>query len=94
MIGFGSYSSSYLIGFGGKTTGREADHSPSSSAEAKNVWSYTSTSQYVLMACCLSSGYGFMASCSVKHRDMFTFTNLFSTFYPSLDVVIPCFRAV
>jgi len=28
---------------GGKTAGREADHSPPSSAEVKNKWSYTST---------------------------------------------------
>jgi hypothetical protein len=30
--------------------GREADHSPPSSAEVKNAWSYTSTPQYVFMA--------------------------------------------
>jgi hypothetical protein len=28
---------------------READHSPPSSAEVKNAWSYTSTPQYVFM---------------------------------------------
>jgi hypothetical protein len=33
--------------------GREADHSPASSAEVKNAWSYTSTLPYVLMAWCL-----------------------------------------
>jgi hypothetical protein len=43
--------------------GREADHSPPSSAEVKNAWSYTSTPQYAFMAWCL-----------VKHRDNFTFT--------------------
>jgi hypothetical protein len=43
--------------------GREADHSPPSSAEVKNAWSYTSTPQYVFMTWCL-----------VKHRDNFTFT--------------------
>jgi hypothetical protein len=47
----------------GKATGREADHSPSSSAEVKNAWNYTSTPHYVFMAWCL-----------VKHRDNFTFT--------------------
>jgi hypothetical protein len=31
----------------------EADHSPSSSAEVENVWSYTYTPQYVYMAWCL-----------------------------------------
>jgi hypothetical protein len=48
---------------GVKQLGCEADHSPLSSAEVKNVWSYTSTPQYVFMAWCL-----------VKHRDNFTFT--------------------
>jgi hypothetical protein len=41
---------------------READHSPPSSSEVQNVWSYTSTPQY------------FMAWCIVKHRDNFIFT--------------------
>jgi hypothetical protein len=50
---------------GGKAAGGEADHSPPSSAEVKNAWSYTSTPQYVFMAWCL-----------VKHRDNFTFTFL------------------
>jgi hypothetical protein len=35
---------------GGKAAGREADHSPLSSAEVKNAWSYTSTSQYFFVA--------------------------------------------
>jgi hypothetical protein len=42
---------------------READNSPPSSAEVKNVWSYTSTPQYAFMAWCL-----------VKQRNNFTFT--------------------
>jgi len=42
--------------------GREADHSPSSSAEVINACSYTSALQYAFMAWCL-----------VKHRDNFTF---------------------
>jgi hypothetical protein len=29
---------------------READHSPASTAEVKNAWSYTSTPPYVFMA--------------------------------------------
>jgi len=33
-----------------KRPGREADHSPPSSAEFKNAWSYTSTLPYVFMA--------------------------------------------
>jgi hypothetical protein len=48
-----------------KRPGREADHSPPSSAEVKNVWRYTSTPPYVFMAWCL-----------VKQRDNFTFTIL------------------
>jgi hypothetical protein len=48
---------------GVKRPGREADHSPPSSAKVKNAWSYTSTPQYAFMAWCL-----------VKHRDTFTFT--------------------
>jgi hypothetical protein len=46
---------------------REVDHSPPSSVEVKNEWSYTSTTQYALMA-----------SCSVKAQGQlyltFTFT--------------------
>jgi hypothetical protein len=37
---------------GVKRPGREADHSPPSSAEVRSAWSYTSTPQYVLMAWC------------------------------------------
>jgi hypothetical protein len=39
-----------VISLGVKRPGREADHSPPSSAEIKNAWSYTSTPQYVFMA--------------------------------------------
>jgi hypothetical protein len=53
-----------------KLPGREADHSPLSSAEVKNEWSYTSTPQYVFMEWCL-----------VKHRDNFTFFFLLFTLY-------------
>jgi len=31
--------------------GREDNHSPPSSAEVKNAWSYTSTPQYAMMWC-------------------------------------------
>jgi len=34
-------------------SGREANHSPPSSANVKNEWSYTSTPTYVFMAWCL-----------------------------------------
>jgi hypothetical protein len=45
-----------------KRPGREGDNSPSSSAEVKNTWGYTSTPQYVFMAWLFT------------HRDNFTFT--------------------
>jgi hypothetical protein len=48
------------LSLGLKRQGHETDHSPPSSAEVKNAWSYTSTPQYV-----------FMAWYSVKHRDNF-----------------------
>jgi hypothetical protein len=51
-----------------KRPGREANHSPPSSTEVKNEWSYTSTPPYVFMGWCL-----------VKHRDSFTFA-----FFPHL----------
>jgi hypothetical protein len=35
-----------------KRPGREADHSPSSSADVKNAWSYTPIPQYAFMAWC------------------------------------------
>jgi hypothetical protein len=51
-----------------KRPDREADHSPPSSAEIMNAWSYTCTRQYAFIAWCL-----------VKHRENFTFY-LFFTF--------------
>jgi hypothetical protein len=41
-----------LFTWGVKRLGRETDHSPPSSAEAKNEWSYTSTPQYAFMVWC------------------------------------------
>jgi hypothetical protein len=63
----GAHSASYPMGTRVsfpvvKRPERETDHSPPSSVEVKNAWSYTSTSQYVFMAWCL-----------VKHKDNFTF---------------------
>jgi hypothetical protein len=55
-------TSTSALPLGVKLPAREADHSPPSSAEFKNVWSYTSTPPYFFMAWCL-----------VKHRDNFTF---------------------
>jgi hypothetical protein len=41
------------LSLGVKRPGREANHSPPSSAEVKNVWTYTSTPPYAFMAWCL-----------------------------------------
>jgi hypothetical protein len=46
-----------------KWLGREADHSPSSSAEVKNEWNYTSTPNMPLWR---------GAQLKEKHRDDFT----------------------
>jgi hypothetical protein len=43
----------------GKAAGAKADHSPPSSDEVKNAWSYTSIPQYVFMAWCLVKLSGF-----------------------------------
>jgi hypothetical protein len=40
---------------GGWQPGREANHSPSASAEFKKIWIYTSTPQYIFVAYCLIS---------------------------------------
>jgi hypothetical protein len=48
------------LSLGIKWPGREADHSPPSSAEVKNAWRYTSIPQYA-----------FMAWCSVKAQDLY-----------------------
>jgi hypothetical protein len=58
-----------------KRPGREADHSPQSSAEIKNTWSYTSTLRYVFMAWCL-----------VKHRDNFTTNIVLAQFTVSVNL--------
>jgi hypothetical protein len=41
------------VSSGVKRSGRKAYHSPPSSAEVKNAWSFTSSFQHVLMAWCL-----------------------------------------
>jgi hypothetical protein len=56
--GSGAHPASYPTGTRGsfpwlKRPGREADHSPPSSAEVKNAWSYTSTPHYAFIAWCL-----------------------------------------
>jgi hypothetical protein len=65
--GSGVYPASYSRGTRGfypeaKQMWHEANYSPPSSTKVNNVWSYTSTSQYVFMAWYL-----------VKDRDNFTF---------------------
>jgi hypothetical protein len=47
----------------GSFPGGKADHSPSTSVEFKNAWSYTSIRQHVFMAWCL-----------IKYKDNFTLT--------------------
>jgi hypothetical protein len=68
QTGTGDHQVSYPMGTGGsfprgvKQQGREADHSPPTSAEVKKTWIYTSTPPHVFMALCL-----------VKYWDNFTF---------------------
>jgi hypothetical protein len=55
QTGSGVHPTSYKIGTGGtfpgvKRQGREADHSPPTSAEVKKMWIYASTPPYVFMA--------------------------------------------
>jgi hypothetical protein len=55
QTGSGVHPTSYKMGTGGsfpgvKQQGREADHSPPTSAEVKKIWIYTSTPPYVFMA--------------------------------------------
>jgi hypothetical protein len=52
------------LSVGVKRPGREANHSPPSSSEVKNEWSYTSTPPVRLHGVVLIK----------KHRDNFTFT--------------------
>jgi hypothetical protein len=62
-----------------KRPGREANHSPSSSTEFKNAWSYTSIHTNI-----------FMAWYFIKPRDNFTFTlPLFSSFVLVDSVTFP-----
>jgi hypothetical protein len=51
------------LSLGVKQPGHEVDHSPPSSAEVKNAWSYTSTPPICFHGVVLN-----------KHRDSFTFT--------------------
>jgi hypothetical protein len=60
-----------------KLHGLEADHSPPSSAQFKNAWSYTSTPQYVFIALHL-----------VKHKDGFTVPLFSKIFCTSLVLIL------
>jgi hypothetical protein len=60
-----------------KRPGCETDHSPPSSDEVKNEWSYTSTPQYASMASCL-----------VKHRDDFIIVLDVKLLYQKLSKVV------
>jgi hypothetical protein len=50
-----------------KRQGREADHSPPSSAEVKNAWSYTSTPQYAFITWCSVKGIQLCLLCEMSH---------------------------
>jgi hypothetical protein len=61
--GSGIHPASYPMGTGDsfpgvKRLGREANHSPQSSAEFKNTWTYTSTPPYAFTAWCLVKSTG------------------------------------
>jgi len=58
-----------IMGTGYKAAGREADHSPPSSAEVEIVWSYTSTPKIRLHDMMFNV---FMAWCLLKYKDNFT----------------------
>jgi hypothetical protein len=80
-MSFGAYLASNPVSSvgsytGTKRLGREADHSPLSSAEIKNACSYTSIPPYVFMVLCLAKHRIRLrvAWYLVKQRDSFTFT--------------------
>jgi hypothetical protein len=52
-VGFAAHPASYPMGSGVKRPGREADHSPPSSADVNNAWNYTSTPPYIFVVWCL-----------------------------------------
>jgi hypothetical protein len=79
VIGSCAHPSSYRVDAGGIAAGTEVYHSPPSSAEVKDTWSCTSTTQYVFMALCL-----------VTHLDDFTslfFGTVTEIYCPNVIVV-------
>jgi hypothetical protein len=83
QTGLGAHPASYPMGFRGPSLevnrpGREAYHSPPSSAEVKECVELYLHSQYVFLAWCL-----------VKHRENFIFFTLhFTAFYDLLRIRI------
>jgi hypothetical protein len=49
QAGSGVHPASYPVGTGVHSSRRQPDHSPPSSAEVKNAWSFSSTPPYVCM---------------------------------------------
>jgi hypothetical protein len=76
----GAQPVSYQIGIGGSFPGDKADHSPPSNAKSKNLWSYTSTLPYVLMA-----WYSVKDRISL-HGTVFTYRNNFISLYFNFTV--------
>jgi hypothetical protein len=79
QTGSGAHPASYQMDTGGSfqevnRPGREADHSLPSSAEVRNVWSYTSTPSVCLHDVVLSYGIRIHGVVLLKQRDNFTFT--------------------
>jgi hypothetical protein len=73
QTGSGAHPASYPVGTrgsfpSGKWPGCEADHSPPSSAEVNNAWSYTSTPQYAFMAWCYVMYIPYSTNGSVQFR--------------------------
>jgi hypothetical protein len=66
------------LSLGVKRPGREADHSPPSSTEVNNAWSYTSTPKYALKAWCSVK----------KRRDKFTFLPLTFTCFVCVRMLV------
>jgi len=81
QTGSGAHSSSCAVSIGVfppgvMRSGREVDHSPPSSAEVKNTWSYTFTPSYVSIVRCLVK-YKIHFH-DVKHRGNFIITYTFT----------------
>jgi hypothetical protein len=76
-MGPGAHPASYPISTKGEAAGSEANHSPPSSVEAKNVWSCTSTPPFLFMAWCL-----------IKHTDKFAFTLQSQHAYPCRNEIL------